>query len=43
MYFFNSNYKVFTADTEEKKLEKSDIKNVTANRSHLNTHNFLFR
>jgi FkbM family methyltransferase len=41
--FFNSNYKVFTADTEEKKIEKSDIKNVTENRSHLNTHNFLFR
>jgi FkbM family methyltransferase len=41
--FFDSGYCAFTADTEAKKLEKSDVNDVVANRKRLATHNFVFR
>ena len=41
--FFDCGYRAFTADAEAKKIEKSDVKDVVANRKRLTTHNFVFR
>ncbi len=41
--FFDCGYRAFTANAEEKKLEKSDVNDVVANRKRLTTHNFVFR
>jgi len=41
--FFDSGYRAFTADTDAKILEKSDVDDVVANRKRLTTHNFVFR
>lgn len=41
--FFEYGYLAFSADAEEKKIEKSDVNDVVANRKRLSTHNFVFR
>lgn len=41
--FFDSGYRAFTADAEAKKIEKSDVDDVVANRQRPTTHNFVFR
>ena len=41
--FFECGYRACMADAEAKKLKKSDVNDVVANRKRLTTHNFIFR
>jgi Methyltransferase FkbM domain len=41
--FFECGYCAFTANTEAKKLQKNEVREVAAKRKILDTHNFVFR